>query len=646
MMCVLMQCLLAVIFLLTVQLHSSLSTPIPCTHREEVCDCTTVTGACDLTLVLQRLRTFTSYPLDSDGYPDISDPGTAYTLSNDGYVPTSAGSCRITADNFLAHGCSLPMTVDGDYNHHRMFTAVNGCIPGPTIIANKGQLVRVDLVNLLDDPDDRNHNPTSTSMHWHGMHQVRTPWMDGVEDITQVPIRSGRSFDYIFKATPAGTHWYHSHSGIQRTEGAFGSLIVRETDGLPDISSANSELSNIQDMPSEHTLTLLDWYRIGSRPVEYNNAVYHSGLINGKGRLNNAITPISIFDVRRNMNYRFRVIGAQNHFAYKLSIEGHQLYVIATDGNGNGSTLIRPQAVDFLIVHSGERYDFIPRITGTAQQDDYWIVAQMVGIDDQNNRQWTNLTNPAVALLRYDPSSEFDWRSLPISDPPVPTCNDPCTIFNCLTNRIPEIENQMCVPWSDLTSLFPSPDDILPNISAFMIMNNPPPVFNFAFEGLGKDPGVRNKASIDAKSFKMPTAPYLCNGGTAHDCASNKNMQQRCVHIHPIAPEPADGQVMVFTAMRSQNTAHPVHLHGHGFYVLEVGYDATKIFRCSSSSDEVCNPSYNSTGHWEHLERFTTDGRINKTFIQKDTILVPGGGYAVIAFKANNPGYTGSCTVT
>lgn len=37
--------------------------------------------------------------------------------------------------------------------------------------------------------------------------------------MTQCPIIPGETFTYKFKATELGTHWYHSHSGVQRTEG-------------------------------------------------------------------------------------------------------------------------------------------------------------------------------------------------------------------------------------------------------------------------------------------------------------------------------------------------------------------------------------------------------------------------------------------
>ena len=52
--------------------------------------------------------------------------------------------------------------------------------------------------------------------------------------------------------------------------------------------------------------------------------------------------------------YRFRLVGAQGLFAYRVSIAGHKLKVFAMDG-----TLVKPREVDFIIIHSGERYDFL-----------------------------------------------------------------------------------------------------------------------------------------------------------------------------------------------------------------------------------------------------------------------------------------------
>lgn len=51
------------------------------------------------------------------------------------------------------------------------------------------------------------------SIHWHGISQETTPWMDGVPMVTQCPIHSRNTFRYEFPATHSGTFWYHSHEG-------------------------------------------------------------------------------------------------------------------------------------------------------------------------------------------------------------------------------------------------------------------------------------------------------------------------------------------------------------------------------------------------------------------------------------------------
>jgi len=45
------------------------------------------------------------------------------------------------------------------------------------------------------------------SIHWHGIHQRNTPWMDGVGLVSHCPIGPGASFRYIFKAFPTRAHF-------------------------------------------------------------------------------------------------------------------------------------------------------------------------------------------------------------------------------------------------------------------------------------------------------------------------------------------------------------------------------------------------------------------------------------------------------
>ena len=55
----------------------------------------------------------------------------------------------------------------------------------------------------------------SITIHWHGLHQKGTPYMDGTPYVTQCPILPQDSFRYQFKAAPHGTHMWHGHVGKQ-----------------------------------------------------------------------------------------------------------------------------------------------------------------------------------------------------------------------------------------------------------------------------------------------------------------------------------------------------------------------------------------------------------------------------------------------
>ena len=100
------------------------------------------------------------------------------------------------------------------------------------------------------------------------------------------PMPRFNSYRYEFTAQPAGTHWYHSHTGFQREEGLYGPVIIR----LPSELDIHSQLYD-HDL-SAHTFVLSDWYpeQAANRFQEMNhrrNPTMQplqplSGLINGK----------------------------------------------------------------------------------------------------------------------------------------------------------------------------------------------------------------------------------------------------------------------------------------------------------------------------------------------------------------------------
>ena len=96
----------------------------------------------------------------------------------------------------------------------------NETVPGPTIRATEGDLVRVKFINNGEKPH---------TIHFHGIHPAE---MDGVFEI----VGQGGQFTYEFIAGPAGVHMYHCHvmpveEHIAR--GLYGMYIVDPKESRP-----------------------------------------------------------------------------------------------------------------------------------------------------------------------------------------------------------------------------------------------------------------------------------------------------------------------------------------------------------------------------------------------------------------------------
>ena len=306
----------------------------------------------------------------------------------------------------------------------------------------------------------------------------------------------GATFTYIFKATPTGTFWYHSHVGVQRTQGQFGSLIVKETEET--MAEAKSLLQQelnanfmVEDKPEEHTLSMLDWQQEdfltislqlrnhipffprrldGELPrllqpfvlqqasdgMTVSRVPYWSGIINGLGREEQipysrsrlSSFHVSYWDDENPVYYRFRLVGAQNRFLYRVSISDHKLIVIGIDGY-----LTRPMEVDYLFVHTGERYDFLlkPKRNQGAAQENYLILLETEDND-----------HVAEAILSYAPDRppSTEYESI-VRNSPNRTCSKSsmCTALNCPFKEYDEDLFIDCIPLTNMSLLFPTPDD-------------------------------------------------------------------------------------------------------------------------------------------------------------------------------------------
>ena len=626
--------------------------------NKPVCECKKNT--CYFKLVIEHLQTFTAYEKDAAR----GTRGRVYYIDDNG-EPQPATNKRTNCDDDKEDKCTNVNFVDG--STYRSFLAINKRIPGPTLIVNEGATIVVDVFNFLETEE--------TSFHWHGIHQYNTPWMDGVGYISQCPIEAGDSFRYIFKAQPSGTLWYHSHSGPQRSDGLFGALIVRESsipDGLPAF----------EDIPALHTLTLLDWQReasldlfvkihsslgffqqtaIDQVPTQANELYsptcsadgaevgpvpYWSGIINGRGRYKNIDflkVNLSIFNVERGKTYRFRLVGAQANYAYRFSIDNHQLLLVATDGY-----FIEPKKVDFIIVHTGERYDFLLS-AGEAYKHNHLIRAETLEVNCTTlTRDGDLQNNDAIAVLTYDgsPVNKTALRNEYLNGKRVCSVENVCKVANCPFEDYINSSGFTCANLhiQDFELLEGTPENELPESDTVDMKTTW--FFNFGFDS------VELTSTVNGRKFIFPSTSLQTQGYKQIDTEICQNVSDRCnrdkndctcVHLISI-PTKYSGKTIRFV-LSSLNTttdfsfAHPIHLHGHSFHVVKVGYGSyfPSGLLNEPTKDISCGRPCLKPPSWTN--GVTPDITITNRTIRKDTVIVPAGGYVVIDFIADNPGY-------
>ncbi|KAH6980676.1 multicopper oxidase [Ilyonectria sp. MPI-CAGE-AT-0026] len=99
---------------------------------------------------------------------------------------------------------------------------INGQFPGPLLEMDEGDYVEVKVHNQM---------PFNTTVHFHGIEMLHTPWSDGVPGVTQISIIPGSNFSHKWTATQHGSYWYHAHVGGQIDDGLYGPIIIHPRRG-------------------------------------------------------------------------------------------------------------------------------------------------------------------------------------------------------------------------------------------------------------------------------------------------------------------------------------------------------------------------------------------------------------------------------
>jgi CopA family copper-resistance protein len=267
----------------------------------------------------------------------------------------------------------------------------NGASPGPVLRFKEGEDVTINVTNNLS---------ASTSIHWHGL--ILPYKMDGVPTISYDGIEPGESFTYNFPIVQAGTYWFHSHSGFQEPDGAYGAIVIepkgrepfrydREyvvqlTDAHPH--SGARIMRNLKSMADYYnrkqqtvgeffkdvekdgfdaTVTdRMNWGDMRMMPTDVEDLQGFTPLINGKGPRQNWT---GLFKPGERVRLRF--INSSSMTYFDIRIPGLKMTVVQSDGNN-----VRPVKVDEFRIAVAETYDVIVR---PKEDRAYTVFAESMG---------------------------------------------------------------------------------------------------------------------------------------------------------------------------------------------------------------------------------------------------------------------------
>ncbi|KAK4496969.1 hypothetical protein PRZ48_011418 [Zasmidium cellare] len=444
-------------------------------------------------------------------------------------------------------------TCNPDGHVARICMLVNGQYPGPTLRAAWGDQMIVHVKNRMQD--------NGTTIHFHGVRQLNTNAADGVPGVTECPIAPGSEKTYVFNVTQFGTGWYHSHFSAQYGDGVAGPIVF---DGP---ASANYDF-DLGPYPVNEWYYRTAWQASSlaidaiqtlGKPPAANNM-----LINGTNKNANGTGSYNHVVIEPGKRYRLRIISMSVDNYMRVSLDGHRMKIIAAD-----FVPIKPIAVEWIFLGAGQRYDVI--ITADQEPGNYWFRTE-VAKECRNNNDWYGR-----AIWSYSNTAMGTPNSTAFPEPT--DCLEPGPLIPYWPQKVPrkqEIGNLQVNTTHAVTEYS--------NNSSMVVW------------ALGE--------TIDI-NWSKPTLSYV-DSNTTQSLPSLYNVLNS-------APSGAWNYWLIQQPLNSSITAipHPIHLHGHDFFVLGQG-------------------------------NTTWDGDVSQlnfdTPTRRDTSTLPGNGWLALAFRSDNPG--------
>ncbi|KAG9243496.1 Cupredoxin [Calycina marina] len=233
---------------------------------------------------------------------------------------------------------------------------VNGIFPGPMIEANWGDTIQVTMHNRITGPEE------GTGLHWHGILQKDSQWMDGVPGVSQCPIPPGGDFTYSFQADLYGSSWYHSHYSAQYAGGILGPMIIHGPKTLPYDIDIGPVLLTDHYHPDYFSLV----EKVMGTDTTQVIVSSDNNLINGRNPFDCSTvtagdtttcvdtTDVSAFKFTPGAVHLLRLINAGAEGFQKFSLDGHNMTVIAND-----FVPILPYSTQVVTLGIGQRTDVL-----------------------------------------------------------------------------------------------------------------------------------------------------------------------------------------------------------------------------------------------------------------------------------------------
>ncbi|KAF2609592.1 hypothetical protein F2Q70_00007000, partial [Brassica cretica] len=481
----------------------------------------------------------------------------------------------------------------------QMIPTVNGSLPGPTINVREGDTLVVHVIN---------NSTYNITIHWHGVFQLKSSWMDGANMISQCPIQPRNNFTYRFDITgQEGTLLWHAHVVNLRAT-LHGALIIRPRSGRPyPFPKPYKEVPLVFEQWWDTDIELLN-----SRPAPISDAY----LINGLAGDSYPCSKNRMFKLRvvQGKTYLLRIINAALNTHLFFKIADHNVTVVSVD-----AVYTTTYVSDVMILTPGQTVD------------------ALLTADQPNGMYYMEISpyTSANSLVPVPPSTPI--RGLIVYEDAKSTASPSNSLMPSGMNAISTAHRFS----SNITSLVggpywtPMPDHVDEKMFVTMGLGlNPCPPGTKCIGPFGQ----RYAGSLNNRTFVIPGTIslqeayfYNISGVYTDDFPDQPPMKFDYANF---SVRTESDYEMMFPERKTsiktlkfnstveivvQNTgiitpeSHPMHLHGFNFYVLGYGFGNYDPIRDARKLN-LLNPQMHNT------------------------VGVPPGGWVVLRFKANNPG--------